>query len=185
MISTKKICLIILDIKRDLNEGFKIIRELKKDRCFYDIPVIILATKAARKSRIEAFKVGAMDYVTKPFVLEELKCKIDYHVYQYHNILKLVKSQVNSLLMEDDTGDVRIEKFSSTFLKKCRYYKLSEKEIQIIKCILQKLEHKQISHEIGISINTVNYHLKNIYSKVGVKNRSELIIKLTVDEQIF
>ncbi len=57
-------------------------------------------------------------------------------------------------------------------------YKLSETEIKIIKLLEKGLSNKAISSEFKISENTVKFHLKNIYKKLGVHNRLEAIYKI-------
>ena len=57
-------------------------------------------------------------------------------------------------------------------------YKLSEKELKIIKLLEKGLSNKSISIEYSISENTVKFHLKNIYKKLDVHNRVEVIYKI-------
>lgn len=53
-------------------------------------------------------------------------------------------------------------------------YNLSKKELNIIKLIEQGKTNKKIAIELSISINTVKYHLKNLYQKLEIKNRKEI-----------
>lgn len=55
----------------------------------------------------------------------------------------------------------------------------SEREKDVIKLLLQGKSNKQIALELGISNRTVEFHLGNIYSKLGVASRAEAILKLT------
>ena len=55
---------------------------------------------------------------------------------------------------------------------------LSEREQDILKILLQGKSNKQIASELGISNRTVEFHLSNIYIKLGVASRTEAIIKL-------
>ena len=55
---------------------------------------------------------------------------------------------------------------------------LSEKESQIHKLLCAKLRNKQIALELDISEQTVKFHLKNIYRKLGVKSRKEAALSI-------
>lgn len=58
-------------------------------------------------------------------------------------------------------------------------YPLSERERDVARILLQGKSNKQIALELGISNRTVEFHLKNIYAKLGVSSRAEAILKLT------
>jgi DNA-binding CsgD family transcriptional regulator len=61
--------------------------------------------------------------------------------------------------------------------------RFSERENDVIKLLIQGKSNKQIALELGISNRTVEFHLSNIYTKLGVKSRSEAILKVT-DSQL-
>lgn len=52
---------------------------------------------------------------------------------------------------------------------------LSKREIQVMNCILLGLANRDIAKKLYVSEHTVKYHCKNIYSKMQVKSRVELI----------
>jgi DNA-binding CsgD family transcriptional regulator len=56
---------------------------------------------------------------------------------------------------------------------------LSERERDVVRVLLQGKSNKQIALELGISNRTVEFHLQNIYTKLGVASRAEAILKLT------
>ena len=55
---------------------------------------------------------------------------------------------------------------------------LSKREKEVLRLVLQGKSNKQIALSLGISIRTVEFHLKNIYAKFQVSSRIELILKL-------
>ena len=55
----------------------------------------------------------------------------------------------------------------------------SEREKDVAKLLLQGKGNKQIALELEISSRTVEFHLSNIYAKLGVNSRAEAILKLT------
>ena len=57
-------------------------------------------------------------------------------------------------------------------------YSLSKRELEIARLLVQGKSNKEIAHILGITEHTVEYHLSNIYRKLGVRSRSEAIPKL-------
>jgi len=52
---------------------------------------------------------------------------------------------------------------------------LSERELEVLKFALSDLTNTEIAEKVFVSVNTVKFHLKNIYSKLGVANRKEAL----------
>jgi len=56
--------------------------------------------------------------------------------------------------------------------------KLSPREIEVVDHVLQGKSNKQIALQLGITERTVEFHLKNVYTKLGIGSRMELAVKL-------
>lgn len=54
---------------------------------------------------------------------------------------------------------------------------LSERELEVLSCIAQGLSNQQIGEKLNISLSTVKTHNSNLFSKLGVKRRTQAIIK--------
>jgi len=55
---------------------------------------------------------------------------------------------------------------------------LTDRELEIVDCILRGLTNKQIATDVFLSVNTIKTHLKNIYEKLDVHTRTELVVKI-------
>ena len=71
LIDSQDFSLILSDIKLPQLSGMEILRHVKKEKPY--IPVIMITAYGTIKQAVEALKAGAMDYVVKPFNIEELK----------------------------------------------------------------------------------------------------------------
>jgi DNA-binding CsgD family transcriptional regulator len=56
---------------------------------------------------------------------------------------------------------------------------LTERETEVVKLLLRGMTYTATAETLGISENTVKYHVKNIYQKLRVKNKMELIKKVS------
>ena len=72
--------LILLDIIMEPIDGYEVCKELKKDIKTQDIPVIFLTAKNDEDSILKGFKLGAVDYITKPFFANELQARVKTHL---------------------------------------------------------------------------------------------------------
>lgn len=67
--------LLLLDVMMPVKDGFTMAQEVRKLN--RDVPIIFLTAKSMKEDTIEGFKIGADDYVTKPFSMEELLLRIN------------------------------------------------------------------------------------------------------------
>ena len=72
--------LILLDIMMPGMSGYDVCRKLKANRATRDIPVIFLSALDDLLNKMEAFAVGGVDYVTKPFQSKEVLARVETHL---------------------------------------------------------------------------------------------------------
>jgi diguanylate cyclase (GGDEF)-like protein len=84
--------LILLDIRMPGEDGYEVCQRLKADDRTEDIPVIFLSALDEVLDKVKAFTVGGVDYITKPFQVEELFARIETHLS-----LQAAKAEIRSL----------------------------------------------------------------------------------------
>lgn len=72
--------LILLDIKMPGMDGFETIQRLKADPATADIPVIFISALNQIEDKVQGFRSGAVDYVSKPFQKEEVVARVGTHL---------------------------------------------------------------------------------------------------------
>jgi DNA-binding response OmpR family regulator len=72
--------MILLDVNMPDDDGYDIIKALKEDSRYEKIPVIFLSGNDDRKSIVTGMKLGARDFIRKPFTSDELCSCIEYHL---------------------------------------------------------------------------------------------------------
>ncbi|MBE0672974.1 MAG: response regulator [Anaerolineales bacterium] len=68
--------LVILDIRLPDIDGYEVARRMRADRRTSDIPIIFLTEKRERSDRLQGLEIGADDYITKPFDVQELRLRV-------------------------------------------------------------------------------------------------------------
>jgi DNA-binding response OmpR family regulator len=68
--------LVILDIRLPDIDGYEVAKRLRSDRRTQDIPIIFLTEKRDRADRLQGLELGADDYITKPFDVQELRLRV-------------------------------------------------------------------------------------------------------------
>ena len=68
--------LVILDIRLPDIDGYEVAKRLRSDRRTQDIPIIFLTEKRERADRLQGLELGADDYITKPFDVQELRLRV-------------------------------------------------------------------------------------------------------------
>ncbi|TVQ26065.1 MAG: hybrid sensor histidine kinase/response regulator [Spirochaetaceae bacterium] len=72
--------LILLDVMLPDISGFEICRRLKENPVTRDVPVIFISALASTEDKIEGFRAGGVDYITKPFQQDEVLARVEAHL---------------------------------------------------------------------------------------------------------
>jgi DNA-binding NarL/FixJ family response regulator len=168
--------LIISDVMMDTMDGFAFAKIIFKYPSYNHIPIIFLSAKSASEDKLHGLSLGAIDFIQKPFKLNELLQKIE-------SILINADKQKQSLLTEvfnnlNQTKNFAAKNSNELFNQNCDVYKLTSRERDIVKLICEGHKYKTIGVTLFISEKTVTKHVQNIFEKLQVSNKIELINKL-------
>src|SRR5438309_10054235 len=72
--------LILLDINMPEMNGYEVCEHLKSDESLKGIPVIFISALTDQLDKVKAFATGGVDYITKPFQMEELHARVETHL---------------------------------------------------------------------------------------------------------
>lgn len=96
MFNSNRYDLLLLDWRMPKVSGYEICKKIRNEN--NDIPIILLTALADIKNKLEAFKVGADDYITKPFSIEEVIARI--MVADRHNKRKLEYEIIGNIKLD-------------------------------------------------------------------------------------
>lgn len=160
--------LLLLDIMMPKLDGLQVCKELRN---LLDIPIVFISAKSSNQSLILGLDVGADDYITKPFLVDELVARVNAHIRRE----KRKKSTQYSLI---DLGDVLINKEMETVLWNQNPVELSTREYQVLLYLAENvgktLSREQIFEAVWQTsfgdLNSVTMHIKNLRSKLDPNN---------------
>ncbi|WP_319380974.1 diguanylate cyclase [Thiomicrorhabdus sp.] len=125
VVQRQKPDLILLDIVMPDMDGFEVIRHLHKNPLLSEIPVIFLTSKTDQSAIVESFRLGGVDYITKPFYQEELNVRVDnqvrMHRLQRNLNIELKRSHQNFEIMDRHIAFIFID-FSATITFASSYF---------------------------------------------------------------
>lgn len=106
--STKKYKLILLDVMLPDGDGFSLFEELTSNVSDHRAPVIFLSARDEDYARLKGLGLGADDYITKPFLPEELLLRIKAVLKRTWNFIEhQVNEQIGKAMVDWDAGTIR------------------------------------------------------------------------------
>jgi len=107
VLSENSFDLVLLDIMMPGMDGYEVCTRMKNDPLLMDIPIVFLTAKVDIDSIAQAFDVGGIDYVTKPFHPDELLIRVRTHI-NYYKSKQVLKEHNLSLQVKMDLEHKRI-----------------------------------------------------------------------------
>lgn len=201
--------LILLDVLLPGWDGFEICRRLKSDPATADIPIIFITAMDESQSRLEGFRAGGVDYITKPFQQEEVIARARSHLTisrlnrelrekngvlleqidrcqraeeEVHLMNRLLEDRVSERTAQLQEVNRRLEE---DIAQRKRIEKtLREFPRRIIET--QEAERKRVAQELHDSImqiiSTAKQRLNWLLDESGTRNKPGLEIAATVRE---
>ena len=102
--------LVLLDIRMPGINGFEVCKRIKQNQNLAEIPVIFLTVATEINDKLEGFRLGAVDYVTKPFHKEELLARIKTHLSLYRYNMLFREQSAEKLIESEKHFRMMIEK---------------------------------------------------------------------------
>ena len=163
--------LILLDIMLPKLDGFQVIQEITED-----IPIIFITARGTVQDRIAGLKLGADDYIVKPFDMLELQARIESVLRRTHKADKLFALE-----------DVRVDLGSRQVFVKDALVDFSPKEFMLIEALIinrnialsrDKLLEIAWGYDYEGDTRTVDVHIHSIRKKLGWDKIIKTVYKL-------
>lgn len=150
--------IVLLDVMMPNMNGWDTLKTIRKKSKTKDIPVIMLTAVNEDQKMISGLKIGADDYIVKPFILPNLLARIEA-VLRRANRNKQVLKPENVTINQADN-------FNS----------LTKREKDVLLLVTQGESNKSIADKLVLSEVTVKSHLNSIFKKLNVTNRTQAVL---------
>lgn len=150
--------LVLLDIMMPKMDGWETLKNIRKTPICKDIPVIMLTAVNEDQKMVTGLKIGADDYIVKPFVLPNLLARIE------------------AVLRRSRTNQNKSQKSNVTINQINQFNSLTRREKDVLLLVTQGENNKSIAEKLVVSEITVKSHLNNIFKKLNVSNRTQAVL---------
>ena len=160
--------LCVLDVMMPKKDGFTLAQEIRQANA--QIPIIFLTAKTLKEDLLEGFKIGADDYITKPFSMEELTFRIEA-------ILRRVRGKKNKETSQYKLGRFTFDTQKQTLTIDDRQTKLTTKESELLALLCahanEILQREFALKTIWVDDNYFNARSMDVYITKLRKNLKE------------
>lgn len=170
-IKIEKPDIILLDLMLQDGNGSEIVKWLKRNEEFSNIPVIVITAKSSEVDKVLLLELGADDYITKPFSIRELIARIKNILRRYEGAtsVKQNKFEDNGLIVNFDSFEVIVDGKSIPFTKK---------EFEVLWLLIRNrgivMSKEKIfssiwenEEELSENSRTIDVHINKIKKKLG------------------
>ena len=148
----------VLDVMMPMKDGFTLAQDIRTVNA--EVPIIFLTAKSLKEDILEGFKIGADDYITKPFSMEEL-------VFRIEAILRRVKGNRDKEITMYRIGRFTFDTQKQVLLIDDKSTKLTTKEAELLSLLCahanQILERNYALKTIWIDDNYFNARSMDVY----------------------
>ena len=131
--------------------------------------LILLTNRISEAASFSFLQLGVKGFVTQKHLLDELPRAVESVVSGGLWIPRTVLSKFLAYTLASARAPERVRASSSP--------RISQRERQVLDCVMKSQSNKEISAELHISESTVKFHLARLFEKFGVRRRSDLILQ--------
>ena len=155
---------VLMDISMPVVDGIAVTHQITHE--FPAMAVIMLTMHRQDQQVLQAIKSGARGYLLKTASSQELAQTIR-HVYAGH--IQIEPELTGTIVNE-------FRRLSSLSSESSSLTELSEKEVDILRCLAMGLSNKEIAEQLAYSEKTVKNYLSVIFQKLGIRDRTQAAI---------
>jgi two-component system, NarL family, invasion response regulator UvrY len=149
----------VVDISMPGMDGLEVITQIKA--LFPKLPILVLTMHEEEQYVIRALKVGAMGYVTKRSAPEQL-------------VQAIRKVHGGGRFLSDSAAEALAARLSRGESGSSSLDSLSNREIQVLRCLALGRTNREIADTYGLSIKTVDTYRSRLLAKLNLRNNAEL-----------
>ena len=150
--------LILLDVMMPNMDGWDTLKAIRNNKKTQYIPVIMITAVSEDQKVVSGLKIGADDYIVKPFILPNLLARVEA-------VLRRSKWQQEAQ-----------PKAEKTLNKDINIDALTPKEKEVLSLVAKGASNQEIADKLFVRDVTVKTHLNSIFKKLKVTNRTQAVL---------
>lgn len=150
--------LVLLDVMMPGMNGWETLKNIRKNDDTKYIPVIMISAVNEEQKIISGLKIGADDYIVKPFILPNLLARME------------------AVLRRSNWQKQRFLDNNEAHLSKKDYPPLTSREKEVLMLAAKGHNNKEIADKLVLREVTVKSHLNNIFKKLKAANRTQAVM---------
>ncbi len=108
IIMKEKLDLVVSDVMMPIMDGIELTKQLKSDKSFWQLPIILLTAKNKEEDKTEAYAVGADAYITKPFKFDELEVRINALLANRKKMIEKIQAEISLQTSAEDEAQAAL-----------------------------------------------------------------------------
>lgn len=158
ILMNKTFDLILLDVMMPNMDGWDTLKAIRNNKKTQYIPVIMITAVSEDQKVVSGLKIGADDYIVKPFILPNLLARVEA-------VLRRSKWQQEAQ-----------PKAEKTLKKDVNIDALTPKEKEVLALVAKGASNQEIADKLFVRDVTVKTHLNSIFKKLKVTNRTQAVL---------
>ena len=150
--------LILLDVMMPNMDGWDTLKAIRNNKKTQYIPVIMITAVSEDQKVVSGLKIGADDYIVKPFILPNLLARVEA-------VLRRAKWQQEAQ-----------PKAEKTLNKDINIDALTPKEKEVLALVAKGASNQEIADKLFVRDVTIKTHLNSIFKKLKVTNRTQAVL---------
>ena len=108
IIMKEKLDLVVSDVMMPIMDGIELTKQLKSDKSFWQLPIILLTAKNKEEDKTEAYAVGADAYINKPFKFDELEVRINALLANRKKMIEKIQAEISLQTSAEDEAQAAL-----------------------------------------------------------------------------
>ncbi|MBD9223887.1 DNA-binding response regulator [bacterium] len=158
ILMNKTFDLILLDVMMPNMDGWDTLKAIRNNKKTQYIPVIMITAVSEDQKVVSGLKIGADDYIVKPFILPNLLARVEA-------VLRRSKWQQEVQPKQEKTLNIDVNIDA-----------LTPKEKEVLALVAKGASNQEIADKLFVRDVTVKTHLNSIFKKLKVTNRTQAVL---------
>ena len=165
--------LIILDLMLPGFDGYRVIRTLRDEGI--DTPILVLTARGEESDKVKGLRLGADDYVTKPFGAMELLARVDALLRRSRRSATVSSASTSAAPVHDHFGEVEVNRAARTAKRRGEQVALTPKEFDLLIALMDRagtvVPRRELlsavwGYQHDVSTRTVDIHVSDLRAKL-------------------